>query len=72
MWCDGAVCLELDDEVRVERVRDFIPCKDNLRHGEELAVGRGETNELVRFGGEKGGYRVVRTRATCFLVCDLA
>ena len=53
-------------------MRDFIPCKDNLRHGEELAVGRGETNELVRFGGEKGGYRVVRTRATCFLVCDLA
>lgn len=38
LGCYGAVGLDLDDEVWVKWVRDFVPCEQDLGHGEELTV----------------------------------
>lgn len=38
MWCDGSVGLDLDEEVGVKRMWDFITCEEDLRHGEELTL----------------------------------
>ena len=34
---DGAVSLNLDEEVWLQGMWDFVPRKEDLRHGEELA-----------------------------------
>lgn len=35
----GAVRLDLDEKVGVQGVGDFVPCEEDLGHGEELAIG---------------------------------
>ncbi len=35
---DSSIGLDFDEEVRVERVRDFVTGEEDLRHREELAV----------------------------------
>lgn len=53
--CYGPVCLDLDEEVGVERVRDFVACKGDLGHSEELAV------EAVSRGRDKRGTTYARS-----------
>jgi len=36
-WCDLSICLNFDQKVGGERVRDLVASEKNLWHGKELA-----------------------------------